>query len=48
MLKANMYCKVSFELKRKTTGEIYSFSKYFNINPIKGVQNHEDIYNDNY
>ena len=43
----NLYCKVSFELKKKTTGEIYSYSKYFKVNVVKGTQKHQDIYNDN-
>ena len=41
----NVYCRVSFQLKHKTTSETIGFSKYFKVNPIKGTHSHTDVNN---
>ena len=42
----NVYCRVSFELKHKTTSGTIGFSKYFRVNAIKGSHSHVDTYFD--
>ena len=44
-IENNMYCRVSFELKHKTTSKVVGFSKYFKVDAIKGMQVHTDLNN---
>lgn len=41
-IENNMYCRVSFELKHKTTSKTIGFSKYFKVDAIKGTHTHLD------
>ena len=42
-LNGELYCRVCFELKHKTTSEIIGYSKYFKVNVVKGTHSHSDI-----
>lgn len=41
--KKLMYCRVYFDLVSKKDGSVYSFSKYFNVNPVKRNYTHENV-----
>ena len=42
-LNGELYCRIYFELKHKTTNEIIGHSKYFKVNAIKGNHTHRDL-----
>lgn len=40
----NMYCRVSFELRNNSTGQIMAYSKYFKVQAYKGTHTHRDYF----
>ena len=43
----HVYCRISFELRHKTSSKVIGFSKYFRVNAVKGTHSHVDTYINN-